>query len=74
MTISEIKNLVGVAANVTVNSGLRYSELRSLVEKANAMESGCLTIIVEEGTLTYAEINSLATLGGRFVSFDLTKL
>ena len=73
MTFSEIKNLVGVA-NVTISSGLRYSELRALVDKAKAMENGILTIIVESGTLTNGEINSLATAGGRFVSIDLTKL
>lgn len=73
MTFTEIKNLVGVA-NVTIGSALRYSELLSLVNKARAMENGVLTIIVESGTLTYGEINSLASAGGRFVSIDLTKL
>lgn len=73
MTFSEIKNIVGVT-NVTIGSGLRYSELLSLANKAKAMENGVLTIIMESGTLTYGEIDSLANAGGRFVSIDLAKL
>lgn len=73
MNYSEIKNLVGTA-NVTVRSHLRYSELRALVEKAAVMENGILTIVVELDTLSYSEIKSLADVGGRFVSFDLTKI
>ena len=71
MNYSEIKNLVGTA-NVTVRSALRYSELRALVEKAAVMENGILTIVVEPDTLNTSEIKSLAAIGGRYVSFDLT--
>lgn len=74
MTFSEIKNLVGVAGNVIVKSDMRYSELNALVQKAKAMENGTITIIVESGTLSFAEISSLAVSGGHYVNFDLTKI
>lgn len=71
MNYSEIKNLVGTA-NVTVGSDMRYSELRALVKKAAVMENGILTIVVEPDTLNTSELKSLADVGGRYVSFDLT--
>lgn len=71
MNYSEIKNLVGTA-NVTVGSDMRYSELLALAEKAAVMENGILTIVVEPDTLNASEIKSLAAIGGRYVSFDLT--
>lgn len=71
MKFQELKSIVGVA-NVRITSEMRYSELRSLVEKASIAEQGLLTIVVKNGTLSDAEILGLATLGRSYVQFDLT--
>ena len=69
MRFSELKPIVG-ASNVVIDSEYRYSELRSLVEKVASMENGTLTIVVKNGTLCNAEIESLSKLGGKYVTFD----
>lgn len=71
MTFPETKNLVGVSGVKIKSSSFRYSELYALVEKAATCEKGVLTIVVEDGTLNFPEINALSTKGGRFVVFDL---
>lgn len=72
MTFSEIKTIVGTSDVKIKSSSFRYSELYALVEKVATYEKGILTIVVEDGTLNYSEINTLSTKGGRYVSFDLT--
>ena len=74
MTFSETKSIVGISGVRIKTSSFRYSEILALVEKAAAFEQGVLTVTVEEGTLNYLEISTLAAKGGRFVSFDLTAL
>lgn len=69
MRFSELKPIVGTS-NVVIDSEYRYSELRSLVEKVASMENGTLTIVVKNGTLSNAEIESLSRLGGKYVTFD----
>ena len=70
MRFSELKPIVGTS-NVVIDSEYRYSELRSLVEKVASMENGTLTIVVKNGTLCNAEIESLSRLGGgKYVTFD----
>lgn len=72
MRLEELKRIVGTS-NVIINSDYRYSELRSFVEKAAIMENGTLTIVVLSGTLSYAEIDALSRLGGKYVTFNFTK-
>lgn len=71
MRFSELKPIVGTS-NVVIDSEYRFSELRSLVEKVASMENGTLTIVVKNGTLCNAEIESLSRLGGKYVTFDFT--
>ncbi len=71
MRFSELKPIVGIS-NVVIDSEYRFSELRSLVEKVASMENGKLTIVVKNGTLSNAEIESLSRLGGKYVTFDFT--
>lgn len=71
MTFLETKNIVGVSGVKIKSSSFRYSELYALVEKAATCEKGILSIVVEDGTLNFSEINTLSTKGGRYVSFDL---
>ena len=71
MRFLELKPIVGTS-NVVIDSECRYSELRSLVEKVACMENGTLTIVVKNGTLCNAEIESLSQLGGKYVTFDFT--
>ena len=73
MTYSEVKTIVGTSDVKIKSSSFRYSEIRSLVEKVAALEHGVLTIVVEDGTLNFAEIRSLSDIGKQYVSFDLTK-
>lgn len=79
MTFAEVKNIVGLTGVKIKSSSFRYSELQALVEKAAAMESGVLTIVVAgssvsvtDSALNASEISTLAAKGGRFVAFDLT--
>lgn len=72
MTFSEVKNIVGQADVKIKSSSFRYSELYALAERAAMLERGVLAIIVEDGTLNFSEIGTLAAKGGRFVSFDLS--
>ncbi len=71
MRFLELKPIVG-NSNVVIDSEYRYSELRSLVEKVACTENGTLTIVVKNGTLGNAEIESLSKLGGKYVTFDFT--
>lgn len=71
MRFSELKPIVG-SSNVVIDSEYRYSELRSLVEKVASMENGTLTIVVKNGTLCNAEIESLSRLGDKYVTFDFS--
>lgn len=73
MTFSEIKTIVGTSDVRIKSSSFRFSELRSLVEKAAAMEQGVLTVVVEDGTLNFSEIRSLSDIGKQYVSLDLTE-
>ena len=72
MRLEELKRIVGTS-NVIINSDYLYSELRSFVEKAASMVNGTLTIVVLSGTLSYAEIDALSRLGGKYVTFNFTK-
>lgn len=74
MKYEDLKSIVGIVSNVTINSMmLRYSELRALVQQARNYQRGKLTIIVKNGSLMDSEIKGLAELGADFVSFDFSQ-
>lgn len=73
MTFSEIKQIVGITNVKIKSSSFRFSELYALVDSVATMKEGVLYIVVEDGTLNFSEISTLAGIGGRYVSFDLTE-
>lgn len=73
MRYSELKELAGIA-NLTINSGdYRYSELLELANRVSSQRRAILTVIVNEASLTTAEILTLGRMGQEFIAFDLSK-